>query len=177
MPEAETSGCIYSGCSVNNYTFPKKQKTNSKTSCYFFVKKSCEHVPLRFWVLIAFILLALVSRVQKTCILILCCVQGLSLLFCCGGGGPTLQPARSQFPHQGLNPWKRKGQSPNYWCLPWWLRRESVCLQCGRLGLIPGWGRFSGEGNGNPLQYSCLENPTDGGAWQATVHGVTKSQT
>ena len=34
-----------------------------------------------------------------------------------------------------------------------------------------------GEGNGNPLQYSCLENPMDGGAWQATVHGVTKSRT
>ena len=41
----------------------------------------------------------------------------------------------------------------------------------------PGSGRSSGEGNGNPLQYSCLENPMDGGAWQATVHGVAKSQT
>ena len=51
------------------------------------------------------------------------------------------------------------------------------------LGLIPGSGRFPGEGNGNPLQYSCLENPMDGGTWcrrslvQATVHGVAKSQT
>ena len=44
-------------------------------------------------------------------------------------------------------------------------------------GSIPGSGRFSGEGNGNPLQYSCLENPMDGGAWWATVHGVAKSQT
>ena len=44
-------------------------------------------------------------------------------------------------------------------------------------GLIPGSGRSPGEGNGNPLQYSCLENPTDGGAWQATVHGVTKNRT
>ena len=35
----------------------------------------------------------------------------------------------------------------------------------------------NGEGNGNPLQYSCLENTMDGGAWQATVHGITKSQT
>ena len=43
--------------------------------------------------------------------------------------------------------------------------------------LIPGSGGFPGEGNGNPLQYSCLENPTDRGAWQATVHGVTKSRT
>ena len=40
----------------------------------------------------------------------------------------------------------------------------------------PGLGRPPGEGNGNPLQYSCLENPTGGGAWWATVHGATKSQ-
>ena len=39
---------------------------------------------------------------------------------------------------------------------------------------IPGSGRPPGEGHGNPLQYSCLENPTDRGAWQATVHGVAK---
>ena len=44
-------------------------------------------------------------------------------------------------------------------------------------GLIPGSGRSPEEGNGNPLQYSCLENSMDGGAWCATVHGVTKSQT
>ena len=42
---------------------------------------------------------------------------------------------------------------------------------------IPGSGRSPGEGNGNPLQYSCLENPMDGGAWRATVHGVTESDT
>ena len=41
---------------------------------------------------------------------------------------------------------------------------------------IPGLGRSLGEGNGNPLQYCCLENPMDRGAWQATVHRVTKSQ-
>ena len=44
-------------------------------------------------------------------------------------------------------------------------------------GLIPGLGRSPGGGHGNPLQYSCLENPTDRGAWRATVHGVTLSQT
>ena len=43
--------------------------------------------------------------------------------------------------------------------------------------LIPGLGRSLGEGNGNPLQYSCLENPMDRGAWWAIVHGVAKSQT
>ena len=44
-------------------------------------------------------------------------------------------------------------------------------------GLIPGSGRSPGEGNGNPLQYSCLENPMDRGAWRATVHWVSKSRT
>ena len=46
-----------------------------------------------------------------------------------------------------------------------------------RLKCPPGSGRFPGEGNGNPLQYSCLENPMEGGAWQATVHGVAKRRT
>ena len=54
---------------------------------------------------------------------------------------------------------------------------ERVCLQCGRPGSIPWSGRSPGEGNGNPLQCSCLENPTDGGAWQATVPGVPRSPT
>ena len=42
---------------------------------------------------------------------------------------------------------------------------------------IPGWGRSPGEGHGNPLQYSGLENPMDRGAWEATIHGVKKSRT
>jgi len=45
------------------------------------------------------------------------------------------------------------------------------------LGSIPGLGRFLGGGHGNPIQYSCLENPTDRGAWWATVHGIAKRQT
>ena len=45
------------------------------------------------------------------------------------------------------------------------------------LGSIPGLGRSPGEGNGNPLQYSCLENPMDGEGWWTTVHGVAKSWT
>ena len=45
------------------------------------------------------------------------------------------------------------------------------------LGSIPGSGRFPGEGHGNPLQYSCLENSMDRGAWRVTIHGVAKSQT
>ena len=54
--------------------------------------------------------------------------------------------------------------------------KESACSG-GDQDSIPGLGRSPGEENGNPLQYSCLENPTDGGAWQATVPGVAKSQT
>ena len=53
---------------------------------------------------------------------------------------------------------------------------ESAC-NVGDLGLIPGLGRSPGERNGNPLQYSCMGNPTDRGAWWATVHGVVKSHT
>ena len=54
--------------------------------------------------------------------------------------------------------------------------KESAC-SAGDLDSIPGSGRSLGEGNGNPLQNSCLENPMDRGAWWATVHGVTKSWT
>ena len=54
--------------------------------------------------------------------------------------------------------------------------KASACNE-GDLGSIPGSGRSPGEGNGNPLQYSCLENPMEGGAWQATVHGVAKRRT
>ena len=52
--------------------------------------------------------------------------------------------------------------------------KVSAC-SAGDLGSIPGLGRFPGEGNDNPLQYSCLENSMDGEAWWATVHGVAKS--
>ena len=54
---------------------------------------------------------------------------------------------------------------------------KASAYNAGDLGSIPGLGRSTGEGNGNLLQYSCLENPMDKGAWQATVHGVAKSRT
>ena len=54
---------------------------------------------------------------------------------------------------------------------------KASVYNAGDPGSIPGSGRSPGEGNGNPLQYYCLENPMDGGAWWATVHGVAKSQT
>jgi len=55
------------------------------------------------------------------------------------------------------------------------VKKESAC-SAGDLRLIPGLGRSPGEGNGKPLQYSCLENPMDREAWHAAVHGVAKSQ-
>ena len=54
---------------------------------------------------------------------------------------------------------------------------KNLPANSGDRGSIPGLGRSPGEENGNPLQYSCLENSTDRGAWRVTVHGVTKSQT
>ena len=54
--------------------------------------------------------------------------------------------------------------------------KESTC-NASDPGLIPGWERSPGEGNGNPLQYSCLENPMNTGAWRATVCGVAESDT
>ena len=63
--------------------------------------------------------------------------------------------------------------------LPWWLSgRESTCYvgATGDAGLTPGSGRSPGEGNGYPVQYSCLRNPTDSRTWRAAVHGVAKSR-
>jgi len=58
--------------------------------------------------------------------------------------------------------------------LPQWLSSKESTCNVGDAVLIPGSGRSPGEGNGNPLQYSCLENSIDRGAWWAIVHGVTK---
>ena len=64
-----------------------------------------------------------------------------------------------------------------YFRLPWWLSGKESTWNAGDVGLIPGSERSSGEGNGNPSQYSRLENSMDRGAWQVTTHGVAKSQT
>ena len=65
--------------------------------------------------------------------------------------------------------------------LPWWLRQKRVCLQCGRPGSHPWVGKIPWRRKCNPFQYSCLENPVNGGAWSsvhgATVHGVAESWT
>ena len=63
----------------------------------------------------------------------------------------------------------------NHTCgLPWWPSSKEYTCNTGDLGSIPGSGRCPEEGNRNPLQYSCLGNPKERGAWWATVHGVTK---
>ena len=75
----------------------------------------------------------------------------------------------------------KTGWKVNIWngfhiCLHSSVGKESAC-STGDPGSIPGSRRSPGAGNGNPLQYSCLENPTDRGAWWSTINGVTKSQT
>ena len=64
-----------------------------------------------------------------------------------------------------------------YICFPGGSEDKASACNVGDPGSIPGLGRSPGEGNGNPLQYSCLENPMDREAWQATVHRVAKSWT
>ena len=58
--------------------------------------------------------------------------------------------------------------------LPRWLSGKESACQAGDVGSIPKLRRSLGEGNGNPLQYSCLGNPMDRGAWQGTIHGVAR---
>ena len=58
--------------------------------------------------------------------------------------------------------------------LPWWLSGKESAYNAGDTDSVPGLGRFPEGENGNPLQYSCLGNPVDRGAWRATVHGVAK---
>ena len=61
--------------------------------------------------------------------------------------------------------------------LPWWHSGKESACNAGDMSSIPGLGRSPQEVNNNPLQYSCLENSTDRGVWQATVHGIAKGQT
>ena len=62
-------------------------------------------------------------------------------------------------------------------CIPGGSGVKNLPANAGDMGSTPDPRRSPGEGNGNPVQYSCLENPMDRGAWWATVHGVAKSQT
>ena len=58
-----------------------------------------------------------------------------------------------------------------------WLKKKNPPASAGDIGSIPGSGRSPGEASGNPLQYSCLGNPMNRGAWWTIVHGVSKNQT
>ena len=69
------------------------------------------------------------------------------------------------------------GQSDVFKGPPQWLSSKQSTCNAGDVGSIPGWGRSPGGENGNPLQFSCLDNSMDRGAWWATVHRVAKSQT
>ena len=69
---------------------------------------------------------------------------------------------------------RSKSTNPEELRFPWWLSGKESSCNAGDAGSIPGLGRSPGGGNDNPLQDSCLEDPTDRGAWQTTVHKVTK---
>ena len=87
-------------------------------------------------------------------------------------GGPQFDPRVRKIP------WRRAWQSTSVFLdLPGGSDGIESACNVGDLGSIPGSGRSLGGGHGNPRQYSCLENPTDRGARQATVHGVAKSRT
>ena len=98
-------------------------------------------------------------------------------LRCCtsNAGGMSLIPGQgTKSPHiaqcgKNIYRGKRKKEKWKIWCLS-----ERIHLQYSRRGLIPGLGISPREGNGNPLQYSCLETPMDRGAWQSTVHAVAE---
>ena len=72
---------------------------------------------------------------------------------------------------------KRLSSSSSIYAFPHGSVVKNLPATAGGIGLIPGSGRPPREGNGNPLQYSCLENPKHRGAWWTTVHGVVKSRT
>ena len=70
--------------------------------------------------------------------------------------------------------WAVRALVSEFWDIPGGSVVKNLPANAGVVGLIPESGRYPGEGNGTPLQYSCLENPMDRGTWRATVHGVTK---
>ena len=78
----------------------------------------------------------------------------------------------------GYSPWGcKESLSTLFYFFPGGSDNKEFAYNVGDLGLIPRLGRSPGRGHGNPLQYSSLENPMDGGAWWATIHRVTKSRT
>ena len=78
---------------------------------------------------------------------------------------------------EGIAPGGYLVHSSHYSGLPWWLDSKESACNVADLASIPGLGSSPGGGHGNPLQYSCLENPMGRGAWRVVVHGVSKSRT
>ena len=110
-------------------------------------------------------------------VLVLCHCMGFSLVGVSGGYSLVvlhrlLIMVTSLVVEQGLLEWAGFNS-----CGAWAQLVKNLPCNAGDLGSIPGLGRFPGEGNGYSLQYSCLENSMDRGAWQAIVHGVTKTWT
>ena len=85
-----------------------------------------------------------------------------------------------RYVRHAVEPWGKMMRKPTEFLFPWIFPGGSDCkasvYNLGDPGSIPGLGRSPGEGNGNPLQDYCLENPMDRGAWWATAHGVAKSR-
>ena len=79
--------------------------------------------------------------------------------------------------HCLLSPTANSANLLYLYSLSWWFSGKESACSAGGAGSIPRSGRSPRGGSSNPLQYSCLENPMDRGDWQATVHGVAKSQT
>ena len=82
----------------------------------------------------------------------------------------TEEPGRLQWMGRQIN-----GESERDKGLPWWLSGKESPASAGDAGSVPELGRSPGEGNGNPLQYYCLGDPLERGAWWVIVHGVTKT--
>ena len=90
---------------------------------------------------------------------------------------PAMQETPARFLVRKI-PWRRDGlPTPVFLGFPGGSDGKESACNVGNLGSIPVLGSSPGGGHGNPLQYSCLENPMGGGAWWATVHGVTKNRT
>ena len=114
------------------------------------------------------------SGVRAHCLWALTRQPGLA--FCCSDVQPccTLEPPR--IPHSHHEIWRGPRQQSWSIHLPCGSDSKDSAYNAGDLGLIPGSGRSPGEGNGNPLQYSCGENPMDRGAWRGTVHTLGRKE-
>ena len=115
-----------------------------------------------------------IAQVPSSCAYSLCSTRGATTMrnsrTTANSSSCSLQLEKAHIQEDPVQPKNKIG-------LPWWLKWQRIRLHGWDPGLIPGSGRSPGEGNGYPLQYSCLENSMDRGAWQSTIHRATKNQT